>query len=122
MNEKAAKLVVLRYWSRAHTDWADSNRVEILAAVAARLVGKRLHGAQARAALGNSRYDWSGFWPVIRPDLTLTGDISEGSDSEINYNDLAMIDIEEALSAGWVVDRNEGYAWPPSRRLHAPDS
>jgi len=54
---------------------------------------------------------WDCCWPVIDADGELTGEISEGADSESNVDDEAMIDTDEARAAGWTVE--DGYASPP---------
>lgn len=63
--------------------------------------------------------EWAQHWPVINPDLTLTGETvdSDGCRNMANYRDMAMIDADAAREAGWNVEQDEdgyyGYAESP---------
>lgn len=74
--------------------------------------GRGLHYRSAEWQRLAERCHWQGLWPVIDADGNLTGEISEGAESESNVDDEAMIDTDEARTAGWRID--DGYAFPPS--------
>ena len=61
--------------------------------------------------------EWDSVWPVIKDDMTLTGEISTGDDWDMfNYADIAMISTEDAIAGGWIMNvPDEGYATPPIR-------
>lgn len=57
---------------------------------------------------------WSQHWPLINPDLTLTGGwVDSDTDGWYNYNDEAAIWDDDAIAAGWQIDSpDDGYASP----------
>lgn len=66
-------------------------------------------------AEASDAYPWDGLWPVIGGDLCLTGEIADAGDSVqyLNYRDVAMIRLSDAMTAGWRIDYpDDGYGEP----------
>jgi hypothetical protein len=76
--------------------------------------GRGLHYRSAEWQRLAAFAQWQGVWPVIDANGDLTGDISEGCESELNVDDEAMIDADDARAGGWRIDAEEGYAYPPT--------
>lgn len=76
--------------------------------------GRGLHYRSAEWQRLAECVSWQGIWPVIDADGELTGEISEGSESELNVDDEAMIDADDARAGGWKIDAEEGRAYRPT--------
>jgi len=76
--------------------------------------GERYDAPQTRAAV--ELCGWEGIWPVIDREGNLTGEFSEGTmgENELNVDDEAMIDADEARAGGWKIDADEGRAYRPA--------
>ena len=74
--------------------------------------GERYDAPQTRDAV--ALCEWQGIWPVIDRDGNLTGEYSEGGENDLNVDDEAMIDADEARAGGWRIDAEEGHAYPPT--------
>ena len=87
---------------------------KILTTLATEARGLDYASAEATAIM--DRADWAQHWPVIDTDGLLTGAVVETEETAAyaNVQDLAMIDREGALAAGWTID-DDGYAIPPRR-------
>jgi len=60
-------------------------------------------------------FDWTNVWPEIDGDGYLTGAVIEPTDWEyfpVYPSHDAVIRRDVALAAGWVIDSEEGYAYP----------
>jgi hypothetical protein len=75
--------------------------------------GRGLHYRSSEWRLLAETLHWQGIWPAINADGSLTGAISEGGEGELNVDDEAMIDADEARHGGWRIDADEGRAYPP---------
>ena len=91
-----------------HGDWTPADE----ATAAAK--GRGLHYRSAEWQRLAAFVQWPGIWPVIDANGDLTGDISEGCESELNVDDEAMIDADDARAGGWEIDAEEGRACPPT--------
>ena len=76
--------------------------------------GRGMHYRSAEWQRLAETLHWQGIWPVIDADGELTGEISEGGENELNVNDEAMIDADEARDGGWRIDVEDGRAYPPA--------
>jgi hypothetical protein len=76
--------------------------------------GRGLHYRSAEWQRLAEPLHWQGIWPVIDASGELTGPISEGGEDELNVDDEAMIDADEARAGGWRIDAEEGRAYPPT--------
>jgi len=83
--------------------------------------GRGMHYRSAEWQRLAAFVQWQGIWPVIDANGDLTGDISEGCESELNVEDEAMIDADDARAGGWRIDAEEGHAYPPTREQAAAD-
>lgn len=81
---------------------------------AGRARGLRYDSTEAEAILDPDRMGWYQHWPVIDTAGRLTGEVCDGGDGYANVQDEAMIDRDDAIAAGWVIDE-DGYAWEPTR-------
>ena len=65
--------------------------------------------------------EWSQHYPIIDAELTLTGGweyADAGNRDLVNYDDRAMISIEDAREGGWEIDDGNGAANPVRKGEH----
>jgi hypothetical protein len=62
----------------------------------------------------SAAFDWQDVWPEIDAECRLTGEVVEPIDQHYSHYPSwdAVIHRDVALEGGWVIDHEQGYAYP----------